>query len=93
MLKATPDAFRATYPAVEKDKQHLLLDLTSQRVDADKPNEIVVEEAPNDDARIVALGLNGITRELQAQNAGMALSAAQLKAEKLLRQARQGARK
>jgi hypothetical protein len=93
MLKAKPDDFRAMYPYVEPEQQHLLLDLTGKRVEADTAHEIVETPRVDENARIMALGINGLVRELQAQDANMALSAAQLKADNLLRQARQGAHK
>jgi hypothetical protein len=90
MLKATPDAFRATYPAVEPDKQHLLLNLTAGRVEADTQTTVPVDEIkPDENARIIALGLYGLTNELLAKEDGkLSLGAAQLKADSLLRAAR-----
>jgi hypothetical protein len=91
MLKATPEAFRATYPAVEPDKQHLLLNLTGGRVEADTQTTVpdATEVKPDENSRIVALGLFGLTNELLAKEDGkLSMGAAQLKADSMLRTAR-----
>lgn len=91
MLKATPDAFRATYPAVEPDKQHLLLNLTGGRVEADTQSTVpeVEEVKVDENARVLALGLYGLTNELLAKEGGkLSVGAAQIKADKMLRAAR-----
>jgi hypothetical protein len=94
MLKAKPDDFRAMYPYVEPEQQHLLLDLTGKRVEADTAPEIVPEPPVVDEgARIIALGLNGLTNELLLKSGHtIALASAQRQADTMLRQARQGAK-
>jgi len=93
MLKATPEAFRATYPAVEPDKQHLLLNLTGGRVEADTA-PVVEEPKPSEDERIVALGLYGLTKELMAQDGNkLSLGAATSKADLMLRTAQRALNK
>jgi hypothetical protein len=93
VLKAKPDDFRAMYPYVEPDKQHLLLDLTGSRVEADAPNETPTE-APDENAAIIALGLQGLTNKLLADSDGkLSLGVAQLRADALLNTARAAIRK
>lgn len=93
MLKSTPEAFRATYPAVDPDKQHLLLNLTGGRVEADAAPEIK-EAKPSEDERVVALGLYGLTRELMSQDGNkLSLAAATSKADTMIRVAQRSLNK
>jgi phage I-like protein len=99
ILKSTPDAFRASYPAVEPAQRHLLANLTGggasnpaapgARVEADAPQALDATPPVDEPRRILALGLNGLTDELISNSGGkLSLLAAQHEADALLRTAR-----
>jgi len=97
LLKAKPDAFRAAYPPVAPDQEHLLLNLTGggasnpnapgARVPADTALDINPPTRLNEHQAILALGLNGLTDQLV--EAGIPFSIAQIKADQKIREARQ----
>lgn len=97
MLKATPDDFRAMYPAVDADKRHLLLNLTGgdgsnpaapgARVEADTAAEVVPAAEP-EQPEALRLSLIDLTKKLIADS-GQTLTwgAAHIKADAMRRQA------
>ena len=97
MLKATPDAFHALYPAVDADKRHLLLNLTGgdgsntaapgARVEADTAAEVVPPPA-QEPPEVLKLSLVELTQKLIADS-GFTLTwgAAHIKADAMRRQA------
>jgi len=100
MIHKAPEEFRAAFPAVEPEHQHLLANLTGggasnptapgARVEADTAQALdTTSTTVTENQRIVALGLNGLTDELIIKSGRMlSFAAAQLDADEMLRTAR-----